>query len=107
MATAILNNFAQSPRKVRLVANLVKGKPVEQALEALQFLPKKAGMPVAKLLKSAIANAKNKGENVEGMKVKSVTVENAGVLKRYMPRAMGRASLIHKRRSRVILTIAQ
>jgi len=106
MATAILNNYAQSPRKVRLVANLVKGKPVGKALEALEFLPKKAGMPVAKLIKSAMANAKNRGEKPEGMKVKSIVVENAGVLKRYMPRAMGRASLIHKRRSRVILTIA-
>ncbi len=60
---ATLESHNQSPRKVRLVADLVKGKKVPAALSALAFLPKRASEPVAKLIKSAAANAKDKGEN--------------------------------------------
>jgi len=103
---ATLDNYSQSPRKVRLVADLVKGKTVTKALEALHFLPKRASEPVAKLIKSAVANAKAKGEKVEDLKVKSITVESAGMLKRYMPRAFGRASIIRRKKSRVKLTLS-
>jgi large subunit ribosomal protein L22 len=106
MANAILNNYSQSPRKVRLVANLIKGKSVAKSLEQLEFLPKRAAEPIKKLLKSAVANAKSQGEKPEELKVKSIVVEGAGMGKRYMPRAFGRASLIRKRKSRVILTLA-
>ena len=105
-ASAILKSHNQSPRKVRLVTDLVKGKKVTDALAALQFLPKRAAAPIAELIKSAVASAKAQGENVEMLKVKSITVDSAGMLKKYMPRAMGRASLIRGRKSQVKVTVA-
>ncbi len=106
MAHATLESHNQSPRKMRLVTNLVKGKKIPAALVALQFLPKRAAEPVAKLIKSAAANAKSKGENPEELTVQSITVESASILKRYMPRAFGRASLIRHRKSRIKVTLA-
>lgn len=91
---------------MRLVTDLVKGKKIPAALVALQFLPKRAAEPIAKLIKSAAANAKSRGENPEELTVRSITVESAGILKRYMPRAFGRASLIRHRKSRVKVTLA-
>lgn len=105
MAGASLKSHNQSPRKVRLVADLVKGKKVPAALAALEFLPKRAAEPVAKLIKSAAANAKSKGENPDDLTIKAVTVESAGMLKRYMPRAFGRASMIRRKLSRVKITL--
>ena len=102
---AILQSHNQTPRKVRLVADLVKGKKVSVALEALAFLPRRAAEPIAKLIKSAVANAKEKGADVESLKVQSITVESAGILKKYMPRAFGRASMIRRRKSRVKVTL--
>ena len=102
---ATLKSHNQTPRKVRLVTDLVKGKKVPAALAALEFLPKRASGTVAKLIKSAAANAKNRGENPDDMIVKSIIVENAGMLKKYMPRAFGRASLIRRRKSRLIVTL--
>jgi ribosomal protein L22, bacterial type len=106
MAYATLESHNQSPRKMRLVTDLVKGKKIPAALAALQFLPKRAAEPIAKLIKSAAANAKSRGENPEELTVRSITVESAGTLKRYMPRAFGRASLIRRRKSRVKVTLA-
>ena len=105
MNTSTLKSHNQTPRKVRLVTDLVKGKKASAALATLQFLPKRAAEPIMKLIKSAVANAKNKGENPDDMIIKSITVENAGILKKYMPRAFGRASLIRRRKSRVIVTL--
>ncbi len=106
MTHAILQSHNQPPRKVRLVADLVKGKKIPAALATLQFLPKRAAGPIEKLIKSAAASAKIKGENPDEMTVQSVTVESAGILKKYMPRAFGRASLIRRRKSRVKVTLA-
>ncbi len=106
MATAILQSYNQTPRKVRLVANLVKGKKVEKALEALHFLPKRASMPIEKLIKSAVANAKAEGKEAKDLKVESIVVESAGMLVRYMPRAFGRAAPIRRRKSRVKVTLS-
>lgn len=103
---ASLKSFNQSPRKMRLVTNLVKGKKVPAALTALTFLPKKAAEPVAKLLKSAAANAKAAGANPDELTVKSITVESAGMMKRYMPRAFGRAAPIRRKKSRVKIDLA-
>jgi len=105
-ARATLKTHNQSPRKVRLVTELVKGKKVSAALSALEFLPRRAAEPVAKLIKSAAASAKERGENVDELMVQSIIVENAGLLKKYMPRAFGRASLIRRRKSRVIVKLA-
>jgi large subunit ribosomal protein L22 len=104
---ATLKNYRQSPRKVRLVANLVKGKKVEGALAELAFLPKRAALPIEKLLKTAIANAKNAGNEVENLVVKNVTVDKGVTLKRIMPRARGSASRINKRSSHVTLVLGE
>jgi large subunit ribosomal protein L22 len=101
-----LDNHNQSPRKVRLVADLVKGKKVPAALVALDFLPKRAAEPMKKLIASAAANAKNQGQNPDELVVKGIIVESAGMMKRYMPRAFGRASVIRRKKSRVKVTLA-
>ena len=103
---ATLDSYNQSPRKVRLVAELVKGKKVGDAVAALSFLPKRAAQPIKKLIESAVANAKHKGAKTEGLTVKNIVVESAGEQKRYMPRAMGRATIIRRKKSRVKLTLA-
>lgn len=106
MSYASLKSHNQTPRKVRLVTDLVKGKKIAQALEELAYLPRRAAEPIAKLIKSAAANAKEQGKDVETLKVQSITVESAGMLKKYMPRAFGRASLIRRRKSQVKVTLA-
>jgi large subunit ribosomal protein L22 len=98
---ASLKSHNQPPRKVRLVTELVKGKPVPQALAALSFLPKRAAAPIMKLIQSAVANAKQNGENPEELIVKNITVDSAGMLVKYMPRAMGRATPSRRRKSQV------
>ena len=104
-ASATLKSHNQPPRKVKLVTDLVKGKKISTALAILQFLPKRASEPVAKLIKSAVASAKENGENPDDLIVKSITVESAGMLKKYMPRAFGRASMIRRRKSRITLEL--
>jgi len=106
MSNATLKSHNQSPRKTRLVTELVKGKKIPAALAALQFLPKRAAEPVMKLIKSAVASAKEQGKDADELTVKNIIVENAGMTKKYMPRAFGRASLIRRRKSRVIVTLA-
>lgn len=103
---AELRNYNQAPRKVRLVTDLVKGKSVPEALKALTFLPKRAADPIKKLLMSAIANAKQRGENPEKLTIKNITVDSDGMMVRYMPRAMGRATPIRRKKSRVAVTLA-
>ena len=104
---AFLKNYRQSPRKVRLVAELIKGKRVADALLILDTLPKRASGPVNTLLNSAISNAKQAGIAVEGLYVENVTVNKGIVLKRSMPRARGSASRINKRTSHVLLTLIE
>lgn len=80
---------------------MVKGKPINAALSQLQFLPKRSAYPISKLIKSAVASAKENGKSVEDLIINDITVESAGMLKKYMPRAFGRASLIRRRKSRI------
>lgn len=95
-----------SPRKVRLVANLVSGLDVGKAEEQLSFFPKHAALPLRKLLRSAIANAEhNFNFKRESLYVRSLIVEGGPILKRFLPRMGGRASDIKKRTSHVILTL--
>jgi len=104
--TAKLNDYRQSPRKVRLVAGLIRGQKVETALDTLQLTVKRASDPIIALLKSAIANAKNNFSlNVEDLFVKSLTVDNGAILYRRMPRARGVAYAIRKRTSHVSLVL--
>ena len=107
MITASLKNFRQSPRKVRKVANLVRGKSVSQALDTLNFLNKKASDPLYALLKSAIANAKNNYNlEKETLMIKELRVDVGYILKRRMPRARGMAYPINKRTSHVLMVLA-
>ncbi len=98
---AHLTSHNQPPRKVRLVTELVKGKRVSDAISALSFLPKRAAAPIKKLIESAVANAKNKGEDEATLRVKNITVDSAGMTVKYMPRAMGRAAPIRRRKSQI------
>lgn len=103
---AELASHNQSPRKVRLVANMVKGKKVAEAEAALAFLPKRAAEPILKLIRSAVANAKQKGEDAKDLKIETIEVNSAGMMVRYMPRAMGRAAPIRRRKSNVKVTLS-
>ena len=109
-STAHLMNLRMTPRKVSVVIDLVRGKPVEAALNILKFTKRAAAVPVAKLIKSAVANATDlsKGEvDVDRLFVKSITVDQGPTLRRYMPRAMGRATRINKKSSHVHVTVAE
>lgn len=104
---AFLKNYRQSPRKVALVAELIKGKRVAEALVILDNLPKRASLPINKLLVSAVSNAKNLGISEENLVIENVTVNKGVVLKRIMPRARGSASRINKRTSHVEITLTE
>ncbi len=105
--TAQLNSFRQSPRKVRLVASAIKGKPVAEAKSKLDFIVKRAASPLHKLLNSAIANAKNLGVSADNLSVKSITVDGGKILYRRRPAAHGRAHPIHKRTSHIKIVLAE
>ncbi len=102
---AFLKNYRQSPRKVRLVADLVRGKKVSEALTTLQFVDKRASEPFAKVIKSAVANAKDQGQDTENLIVKTVSVNKGVTYKRMMPRARGSASRINKRNSHILVEL--
>ncbi len=102
---ATLKNYRQSPRKVRLVADLVKGKSLAEALTLLKFNIRRSADPVAKLLASAAANAQKQGENPNELVVKNITVNEAPTMCRIMPRARGSAYRIRKRSSHVTVTL--
>ncbi len=103
---ASLDTYRQSPRKVRLLVDLIRGKKVSNALTMLQFADKRAAPVVSKLLKSAVANATNTTSvSVEDLFVKKAEV-NAGVtMKRVMPRARGSAARINKRTSHIDIVL--
>ncbi|MBI4054436.1 MAG: 50S ribosomal protein L22 [Candidatus Doudnabacteria bacterium] len=105
--TARLGDLHISPRKVRLVTDLIKKKSVASAQTTLRFVSKKAARPILKLLNSAVANAAhNFGMNVDSLFVKDIFVNTGQVFRRFMPRAQGRAFPIKKRTSIVELTLA-
>jgi large subunit ribosomal protein L22 len=105
--TAQLNDYRQSPRKVRLVANAMRGKSVKEAKNKLSFITKRATGPLHKLLNSAIANGKSLGVNVENLWVKSITVDGGKILYRRRPAAHGSSHTIHKRTSHIKLTLTE
>jgi large subunit ribosomal protein L22 len=104
---AFLKNYRQSPRKVRLVAGLVRDKGVAEAIAELDFLAKRAGGPIKKLLLSAVANAKNMGIDAENLFIKELRVDKGIVMKRMMPAAMGSGHRINKRTSHLSLLLAE
>ncbi len=103
--TAKLSGYRQAPRKVRLVANLVKGKSVEHALIELNHRAKRAAPVFAKLINSGVANAKVAGMDIKTLKISEIRVDKGAVLKRSRPRAQGRAFPIHKHTSHIMLTL--
>ena len=107
--TAKLNNYRASPRKTRIVADLIKGKKVKDAIVQLDFLTKKSANPIVKLLKSAISNARNdfKAANENNLTVKTITVNAGPVLKRSRPRSRGMANQILKRTSRITIVLGE
>ena len=104
---AFLKNYRQSPRKVRLVADLIKNKRIVDAFTELRSLAKRAAEPIEKLLASAVSNAKQAGISDKDLYVLNVTVNEGIVMKRSMPRARGSASRINKRTSHVVLTLIE
>jgi large subunit ribosomal protein L22 len=107
-ATAKLRYLRITPRKVRVVADLIRGKKVDHALAQLAYVEKRAAEPLAKLLRSAVANADqaSKGSvDVDQLVVKSLMVDQGPSLRRFMPRAMGRAFKITKKTSHISLTV--
>ncbi len=96
-----------APRKVRLVANEVRGQKVGEALAMLKFTPQSAAEPLAKLLRSAVANAEQKGGrvDVDALFVKTLTVDQGPKMRRFMARAMGRAYRVEKKTSHVYVEL--
>ena len=106
-ARAELKNYRQSPRKVRLVADTVKGKRVSEALTLLSFVPKRAALPLQKLLASAVANAKNLSLVEENLIVKEMRVDAGATLYRRQPRSRGMANPLRKRTSQVRVVLVE
>jgi large subunit ribosomal protein L22 len=105
--TATANYIRISSRKVRLVTDLIKGRPVEEAAAILRFLPNAAARDVAKVLKSATANAENTFNlSADELRIVSATADEGPTLKRFRPRAQGRTFSILKRTSHITIAVA-
>ena len=102
---ASIKNYRQAPRKVRLIANLVRGKRVSHALDVLAHIQKRVANPFAKLIKGAVSNAKEQGVEESDFIIKKVQVDKGFTFKRYRPRARGRASKIDKHTSHIKLEL--
>jgi large subunit ribosomal protein L22 len=105
-ATATLKYLKASPQKVRLVADLVRGKHVEEALHILQFTTKSCAKDLEKLLRSAIANAENKDADVDDLVVAKIYVNEGPREKRVQPAPMGRAYQVQKRKSHITVHVS-
>ena len=105
--TAQLNDYRQSPRKVRVVADALRGKKIAEAKHRLDVIVKRASTPLHKLLSSAIANAKNLGVDIDTLKVKSIEVNSGKILYRRRPVSRGSAHPIKKRTSHVKIVLVE
>jgi large subunit ribosomal protein L22 len=107
-ASAKLSFARLSPRKTRLVVDMIRGKEIQYALNILKFSPQPSAKLISNLLRSAVANAEQKGvSDVDRLFVKTVYVNAGTVLKRFLPRAMGRASRIRKPTSHIHVVLAE
>ena len=104
---AYLKNYRQSPRKVRLVADLVRGMGVLRARTVLTFMDKKAAPTIKKMIESAIANAKEQGKDEKSLIIKDIFVDQGMSLRRWRPRAFGRAAPFRRHSSKVTLRLAE
>ena len=106
MARAFLKGFRESPRRVRMVAEMIRGKRVADAIAILKFQQRKAAKMLLKVLNSAIANAsENEQADADSLVVKKVDVDGGPVQKRWMPRSMGRANRLLRRTSHVTVVV--
>jgi len=108
-ASARVRHIRMSPRKLRVVANMVRGEAVETAMSTLQLLPKRAARIISKALVSATANAEDKSGGdveVDSLRVKTIVVDGGPTVKRWMPRAMGRANRINHRTSHLTVVVS-
>ncbi|MCI5108392.1 MAG: 50S ribosomal protein L22 [Candidatus Pacebacteria bacterium] len=106
-ARAKLSTYRQSPRKVRLVVDAIRGKKVSNALEILRFVDKRAAGPILTLLNSAISNAKDRGIKEENLYISKITVDEGPILYRRRARARGAAFSIRKRTSHIDLELSE
>ena len=106
-ATAIARHIRMSPKKIRLMADLIRGKSISAAQVQLDVASKDAAIPLHKLLMSASANAAGKNMNAEKLYVKSIMVDGGPMLKRSRPRAFGRAAPIRKRTSHITIVLGE
>jgi large subunit ribosomal protein L22 len=105
---ATLKYLRIAPRKVREVAGSIRGKTVEDALAVLDFTPRAAASPLARMLRGAVANAANADSiDVDALKIKEIMVDQGPTIKRFMPRAMGRATMIQKKTSHVVVVLEE
>ena len=105
---AISKDTGVSPRKMRLIVEMVKGKKVEDALNILKFAPTPNAIIVAKTIKSAVANAENNYQMTPSeLKIVKITADEARMLKRFRPRARGRANEILKRSSHITVVVSE
>mgnify|MGYP006382545709 CR=1 FL=1 len=105
-ATAILRTVRLSPQKGRLIADMIRGLPVERALEILQFSTRRAAKRVKKVLESAIANAEhNQGADIDELRVTEVQIDAGPMIKRFQARAKGRGVRVIKRTSHITVTV--
>ncbi len=103
--TAQLNDYRQSPRKVRLVARELRGQNANLALTKLGFIAKRSSNPLGKLIASAIANAKDKAIETDNLYIKEIRVDGGAILYRRRSASRGRAPSIHKRTSHIMLVL--
>src|SRR5438105_14936913 len=104
---AILRGVRLSAQKGRLVADQIRGLPVDKALNVLMFSPKKGAVIIKKVLESAIANAEhNEGADIDELRVSEICVERGSILKRFTARAKGRGNRISKQTCHVFVTVA-
>lgn len=107
-ARAIARYIRISPRKVREVVDLIRGKDLREALAILKYTPRRAATPVSKVVQSAAANAENNYEmNRESLYVAECYVDMGPIIKRYQPRAMGRADLMRRRTSHITVVLKE
>jgi len=107
-STAVLRNVQIGPKKVRLVADMIRGKKAKNSVDVLRYTEKKAAVAVGKVLKSAIANAENNlGLKGDTLVIKEIKVDEARMLKRIKPRARGQADRIVKRASHITVVLGE
>ncbi len=105
-AKAVLRGVRISPQKVRLVVDVVRGKPVNMALAMLRNMPQKAAAEIARTIQSAAANAENNFKmSPEGLVVSTIYADEGPAMKRFRPRARGRANVIRKRSSHITVIV--